>query len=147
MGWWKVTKWPECCYITSIGLVNRSFVVSGEFLFFPRWHGGTKLQRLTYDILLKLIFSDTFTHYPIIHFPFTWTSWRFLELLVSHKPKLTPWIPQKKTKSVFSFFKWNVVIFFSKGGILQVPCGSHEQKPHMNHKVLVGWYGWLTGTL
>ena len=119
--------------------------------FFPRWRGGTKLQRLTCNLLFGMTYSSNWffpTHSLIIqssiflshgHLDVFWNYW----CPISQNWHLGS---PKKTKSMSSCFKWNVVIFFSKGGILQVPCGSHEQKPisHMNHKVLVGW---LTETL
>ena len=124
-----------------------------------------------YDILLKMFFFDTFTH-DQIHFPFTWTSVPFFELLVSHKPKLTPWIPPIKNQSqclvffnvtlppiimeVENYHKWKETniegTHFSlpwlweeeyllfQGGALQVPCGSHEQKPTPLTWTIKSWW-------
>lgn len=92
-------------YIKSIGLVNRSFVLSGEFLFFPRWRAGTKLQRSTCNLLFGMTYFSKcfFRHiHSLSNHPFSFHKdicTVFLELLVSHKPKLTPWIPPTKNHS------------------------------------------------
>ena len=124
-----------------------------------------------YDILLKIFFS---THSLMIKSIFLSHGhlYRFFELLVSHKPKLTPWIPPTKNQSqclvflnvtlppiimeVENYHKWKETniegTHFSlpwlweeeyllfQGGVLQVPCGSHKQKPTPLTWTIKSWW-------